>query len=59
MPDVLIHETDKAKEAASYGEAQIQVAREETKRLVIKLLAVALTIFSCVTCFILYGLSVS
>ena len=57
MPDVLVHEVDKEQEAAAYAEATLGVAREQTKRLVIKIAAVVATIFSCVACFFLYALS--
>lgn len=52
MTDVLVQEVDKAKEATAYGEAHVQVAREETKRLVIKLVAVGLGIFACLACLL-------
>ena len=50
MTDVTVHEVDKAKEATAYGEAQIKVAREETRRLTIKLVALGIAVFSCLLC---------
>ncbi len=57
MTDVTVHEVDKEREATAYAEARLGIAREETKRLVIKIAAVVATIFSCVACFFLYALS--
>lgn len=50
MTDVTVHEVDKEQEAAAYAEATLGVAREQTKRLVIKIAAVALSIFACLLC---------
>ena len=52
MTDVTVHEVDKEREATAYAEGRLGIAREETKRLVIKIVAVALGIFACLLCLL-------